>query len=651
MGGLRPALWIFGLVFLLVGIALRPEPVELTVHARTDPSTVYYSGRLAQPAVPSGVYFLSILVNHYRTPPHPFPDRVRFRVSLRAQLVVRDAGMHRFELDSPWYGALEIDGERVLGTGPFSPGHAAGGDVFLEAGPHELRMMLQPKREGPEGAIRFLWRTPTELLRPLTAADLTMPDSPRRFAFGVVAASPMMWIGGFVLIYLMLREVLAQRAPASRRRLIFTAAVLAVIALATRSAHFAEYPLFGGDELHNAWAGFNLLHEGKPKSWSRLPAYKEKTTVRYFARSFPIVESAFDHPPLLPLIAGASATLLGAEDMFHCTPRRIRPPMIILGTASVVLLFFLAKNLFGYRAAFLAGLFMAVSPLVALDSRLVKEEGLVQLLWLAGALVYARASERGGAPRLDYLCGVLLGLAALSKIHGIALGAAFAAAAVVSPPRNWGRALRIFGTSLLVAGLYPVYGLLLDAETYLAVVSWLGGRYPVAGENLAEKFLILPRLILEPRASAGIALIDGWILLGWLSILFLARSLPTVIPVIAYLVLLMATLNSNNLYGFYIIPVLPFLCIGAGRFMERALSKPAFLPSFLFVGLVFLPQIARLPGAAQLGFRGLLVAASLPLAVHIFRSLPPMAALEKRMLEVLLVLSVLAAVHQSLSTF
>jgi hypothetical protein len=642
--------WILGLALLLVGIASRPKPVEVAVHARAEPTTVYWTGRLAEPAIRSGVYFHSILVNHYRSPPHPFPERVRFRVSLRMNLVIRDEGAHHFELDSPWYGALDIDGERVFGSGPFSPGPTAAGDIVLESGVHQVHLLLQPKNEGPEGGIRLLWRTPTETLRPLIAADLTIPESPRSFAFGVLAASPLIWVGGFVLVYLTLRAALVERIPPPRR-LLATAAALAALALVTRSAHFGEYPLFAGDELHNAWAGFNLLHEGRPKSWSRLPVYPDKTPMRYFSRSFPIVESAFDHTPLLQILAGASATLLGADDMFQCTPQRIRPPMILLGTASVVLLFFLARKLFGYRAAFVAGLFMAVSPLVVLDSRLVKEEGLVQFLWLSGALLYAKASEKRDAPRLDYLCGVLLGLATLSKIHGIALGAGFAAAAVASPPRNWPRGLRILGTSVAVAALYPVYGLLLDADTYIAVVSWLAGSYPVGGEDLAEKLLILPRFILEPKAAAGIALIDGWILLGWLSLPFLTRSLPIVIPMAAYLLALMATIHSSNLYGFYVIPVLPFLCIAAGRLMERALSRPSFLTSFLFLGLVLLPQLGRIPSVVPLGFRALLFIASLPLVVHLFRAVPRMAALETRMLEVLLALSVLAAAHQSVSTF
>jgi hypothetical protein len=646
----RRGLWLLGTALLLAGVLLKPEPVEVALHSRADASTVYWTGRLAEPELRSGVYFQSILVNHYRSPPHPFPEDVRYRASLRAQLSIRERGEHHFELDSPWFGALEIDGKRLFGSGPFSPGRSPSGGIVLEPGVYPLHLLLQPKDEAPEGSIRLLWRTPSENLRPLTARDLAMPESPGTFRFGVVAAAPLLWIGAFLIVYLTLRAALSVKVPL-RRELVLTALALLVLGLATRSFHYAEYPLFGGDELHNSWAGFNLLHEGKPRSWSRHGVYRERKPLQFFSRSFPIVESAFDHPPLLQVIAGASATLLGARNMFECTPERIRPPMILFGSASVVLLFFLAKRLFGYRAAFLAGLFMAVSPLVVLDSRLVKEEGLVQFLWLAGALLYLKASEKRDTPGLDVLCGAVLGLAALSKIHGIALGGAFAAAAIATPPANWKRAIRLLGASLAVAALYPLYGLLVDAEAYLAVVTWLSSSYPVIGEDLARKFLILPRFILEPKASAGIPLIDGWILLGWLSILMLRRSLPIVIPFAAYLLALMATIHSSNLFGYYVIPVLPFLCMAAGRLMERVFSKPGFFLSFLFVGLVVLPELGRLPSVGGAGFRVLLGIASLPLALSLFRSRPWVASLENRTLEVLLALSVVGAAHQSVATF
>jgi hypothetical protein len=644
------ALWLLGSALLLAGALVQPKPVEVAVHDRADESTVYWTGRLTEPALRSGVYFQSILVNHYQSPPHPFPEDVRYRASLRASIVIRERGEHRFELDSPWFGALDVDGKRVFGSGPFSPGLSASGGIVLEPGVYPFELRLQPRDEAPEGAIRLLWRTPTKSLRQVEARDLAMPESPRLFRFGVTAAAPMMWSGAFLVVFLALRAVLSVRAP-STRGVAVTATALLLLALVTRSVHFAEYPLFGGDEFHNSWAGFNLLHEGKPRSWSRHSVYKERKPLRFFSRSFPIVESAFDHPPLLQIVAGGSATLLGARNMFECTPERIRPPMVLLGSASVVLLFFLARRLFGFRAAFLAGLFMAVSPLVVLNSRLVKEEGLVQFLWLVGALLYLKASEKRDTPGLDFLCGAILGLAALTKVHGIALGGAFAAAAIASPPANWKRALRILATSVAVAALYPLYGLLIDAEAYLAVVTFLSSSYPVMGEDLTQKFLILPRFLLEPKASAGIPLIDGFILLGWISILFLRRFLPIVIPLCAYLFALMATIHSSNLFGYYVIPVLPFLCLAAGRLMERTLTKPGFLTSFLFIGLVALPELGRLPFAGGLGFRGLLLIASLPLALSLFRSTPWIAALEARALQILLAFTIVAAAHQSVSTF
>ncbi|HJS74691.1 MAG TPA: hypothetical protein VJ921_10410, partial [Vicinamibacteria bacterium] len=119
----------------------------------------------------------------------------------------------------------------------------------------------------------------------------------------------------------------------------------------------------------------------------------------------------------------------------------------------------------------------------------------------------------------------------------------------------------------------------------------------------------------------------------------------------AYLLALMATIHSSNLFGYYVIPVLPFLCLAASRLMERTLTRPGFLTSFLFIGLVALPELGRLPFAGLLGFRGLLLMASLPLALSLFRSAPRIAALEGLALQVLLALSVVAAANQSVSTF
>jgi 4-amino-4-deoxy-L-arabinose transferase-like glycosyltransferase len=324
--------------------------------------------------------------------------------------------------------------------------------------------------------------------------------------------------------------------------------------------------------------------------------------------------------------------------------------MVLIGAINVIILFLVCERLVDFRTAFLAGTLMAVSPLVVFNSRLTKEENLVQLFWLVGLFLYLKLVKTKDTPRLDYVCGAVLGLAALSKVHGGALGFAFAAAALAEKRPNPRRAARILGTSLGVSALYPLYGLILDGQTYLRVVTWLGQRYAI--EDAADKFLILPRFILEPNVAAGTHLVDGWILLGWLSLLYLRRQKPISISLVAYLLILMATIHSGNLYGFYVIPVFPFLCLAAAVHIRRVLDHQTILPVFLFVALFFLPIFGRFSDMIPFGSRGLLVLSCLPLATSLLhqRGWKWAKVLEAFMLRAMLVLGVLAALHRCLTT-
>ena len=122
---------------------------------------------------------------------------------------------------------------------------------------------------------------------------------------------------------------------------------------------------------------------------------------------------------------------------------------------------------------------------------------------------------------------------------------------------------------------------------------------------------------------------------------------------VAYLLLLMASLPSKLIWGFYIVPVLPLLCLAAAMHMRRSLMRQDLLSVFLFVGLSFLPSFATLgstvvPG----GFRGVLFVACLPLVPALLR-LPRQhaaRAASRWILVGMLLLGVLANVHRCVST-
>jgi 4-amino-4-deoxy-L-arabinose transferase-like glycosyltransferase len=435
----------------------------------------------------------------------------------------------------------------------------------------------------------------------------------------------------------------------SRRSMVLAGAVVSAIALSARVPHFDTYPRTNIDESHNAWAGFNWIHEGHPRSWSWHPVYSN-TRVLWFSYDYPIVPDAFDHTPFLPLLAGLEATVLGAQTMFDCVLPRIRPLMVLVGTLSVTVFFFLALELVSFRTAFLAATLMATSPLVVFNSRLVKEDGLVQLFLLLAVYAHLRSRRLGGG-RSYWVAAVSSGLCAFAKVMGIAVGFALSAVCLAESPRRIRRPAVILAVSLFFASLYPLGGLALDWEAYRRLMAFFSASYPY--ESIVEKFLVLPRMILEPRISAAVPLVDGWIVLGWLAVFRLHRERAVSVPFVCYLLVLMITVRSTAIWGFYLSPLLPFLCLAAATAMGRALSRMDFLSVFLAIGLGFLPQYVAIPGAPiPGGFRGLAVIAFLPLVPALFRLRRdhPCRAAGRTYLAVLLMVSAVANLHRCITT-
>ena len=171
-------------------------------------------------------------------------------------------------------------------------------------------------------------------------------------------------------------------------------------------------------------------------------------------------------------------------------------------------------------------------------------------------------------------------------------------------------------------------------------------------EGFSEKFLILPRLVLEPKIVAVTPLVDGWILLGWLSVFRLFRSRAIAVTLVCYLLALMMSVNSEHLWGFYLLPILPLVCLAAALTVRRALLRPDVLTVFFVIALGFLPQYAALEGAPRPGgFRGVAILAFLPLIPAVFR-LRPTHALHKAGRALLLgmvVIGLIASLHHSVT--
>jgi len=126
-------------------------------------------------------------------------------------------------------------------------------------------------------------------------------------------------------------------------------------------------------------------------------------------------------------------------------------PQALEGVGSVALLYAAVRRWHGPRAALLAGLTLAVTPVAALMFRYNNPDALLVLLMTAAAYATVRAIE-SGRTRWLLLAGALLGFGFLAKmLEAFLVLPAFGLAYLIAGPRRWSARL-----VQLVAGLAAV---------------------------------------------------------------------------------------------------------------------------------------------------------------------------------------------------
>lgn len=154
-----------------------------------------------------------------------------------------------------------------------------------------------------------------------------------------------------------------------------------------------------------------------------------------------------DKPPAALWSMELSARIFGVNSW------SIQLPQVLLGVASVALLYVIVKKRFGPAAGLIAGLVLALTPVATLMFRYNNPDALLVFLMIAAVWALLRAVDDGRA-RWLVLCGVLLGLGFLTKqlqvmlvVPGLAL-----TYLIAGPPRLRTRLLQLLaGLAAMVA--------------------------------------------------------------------------------------------------------------------------------------------------------------------------------------------------------
>ncbi len=372
--------------------------------------------------------------------------------------------------------------------------------------------------------------------------------------------------------------------------------ILTVSAL-LRYRNFAVVPLPGEstDEYSNTWVGLSLIQLGRPVGRSGLEGYKG-TDFRYVnvdgifsttagGNPLGINQPWLDHPPLLPLITGSYAYASGARVFEDATARIIRKPMLVMGVFTVFLVGYLSFLIFGMNAALIAMALYATSPLMVVTSRMVQgENGVIIGFLLALIFLYKYLTKN----RLIFLwlTAVSAGLAILFKVSGVSV--IIWGLLVLLTQENkklvekfWGVALFLIVSGSFLA-LYFVYGAAFGWRTFMEVWSSNSARPYDIGFGSLFDLLTVTKITISKRLT------EGWPLMGWMSLFVLMRAKSkkifsfVVLPAFVYLSVYL--LMGGNSYGWYRIPFMPFLFIGAAAMLAGGYgSDEKLLPVFLIL--------------------------------------------------------------------
>src|SRR6185436_13415959 len=262
---------------------------------------------------------------------------------------------------------------------------------------------------------------------------------------------------------------------------------------------------------------------------------------------------------------------------------------ILLSLVGIVLLCRLSRAYgLSERAALLGTLVYATLPVIVLTHRLVKGESLLALLFM-GALLAVRdtlteatpeaTGEPDAAPaaargrRGALVAGVLGALSIWTKATGVIVP--LVVTVLLLSRRRRADAAIVLGLAAGALGLYLIYGMAYDAGVFFKVLAAQSTTKWVSMEAFHD---LLGGKAVVKWFGRGTYL---WLLLAAV-VAGLSRHRRLLLPLVLYGALLALTADHRVVYGWYRLPLYPFLCVAAGLYLERLLEEADLSIAFPF---------------------------------------------------------------------
>ena len=474
--------------------------------------------------------------------------------TLRAAIRVPTDGRH-LHVTSSGTTEVRVDGATVSS------------DMLVSSGVHHLEIDWHATLDA-SAYFQLEWGPQANATERVPRSALTPSDG---------ALPPLrraVWIAALLaaaLVFFTLRRV-ATSEGAARQRIVHVALVVMLVAtgIGFRLIDYDVMPDWrdNDDERFASWNGYSLLEEGRPRALTIWPAeyvgLVDMEVVPYFGRVFHVITPYFEHPPLMHLLVGAAGVIGGAHEYREIRLSHTRLVPIALAGITIAFMIALGRRLDRRSAApYVGALLYAVLPWIVIQTRVIKEEDLLTTLSVAMIYFFVRWRDEK-QPRDLLIAALLAGLCPLAKVPG----AAFVLVLAVLVLREAGLRpmLRQVAIALPLAGLWPIFGAIFGWRAF-ALTQQIQTQRQVHFNSFLRFF--------DDGMINHTLIGRGWLLFLWLATMgaMLRRSRAYVAilgtPLIAYLAAI-ALGSGDWTYGWYAMPLFPWLCLGAGAFIVDA---------------------------------------------------------------------------------
>lgn len=354
--------------------------------------------------------------------------------------------------------------------------------------------------------------------------------------------------------------------------------LIIVIGFTLRSNNLYTWPRLGAtfDEYAWTWLGISLIQNHIPQSWSPHSQYIQRKEIKYQGAHFMLVKPYLEHPPLFGLIAGSYAIYSGVKNIYQVDLQHIRGLALLLGILSIFMVYVLTAEIYGFKIGLLSSFLYAITPTIAVGSRIVQNENFFIPFFLLSLFFIARFI-RTNNPWFRNISAIICGLLTLAKVPWIA--GALAVVLIFFYLKKYKDAVKFLSIVITISLLFIAYGFYFNGQLFIDLMVFQLQRYDLTFNSV---FALFTSPYLVDRI-----MVDGWIYFGWFAIFLLLvkdtkKNIFVVLPFLAYFLIFIFAIPNEPSHGWYRYPFYPFLTISTALFLREHFNKN-YLLTFLFL--------------------------------------------------------------------